>query len=546
LASSSGDKTVRLWDVRSGSLLRSLEGHSSGVDTVAFAGEGMTLASGSADNTIRLWDAKSGRLLRILEGHSNWVNAVAFTRDGMTLASGSEDKTIRLWDLQSGRCVAIFSGILKGAMTVTREAYFLTSGDVDIRPSLSLYIDTPGESYARLYLPVGGLREVLENPERVAAVLIHHQIPPDQLRTDLAAAGLGGGALWDGERRILPTEERAAESVTTAGPSSSSFRPGAGFDETTTLVGRQPKVEEIQALVQGRCPSVIIGPRRSGKTWLLRYLERQLSTVSSVYYVSLEGKTLVTADDLAQALAPELVGDGKRTPSQRFRSLWEKGNRPIFLLDEIAHLHKADGTLFPWLRALGQEFAGLILAGSPLDFITVVRRAAEIAPGSSFGNDITPVVLGPIGEEEAERFLVETSGQQIPLSTARRVIEMCGAWPFYLQVMGHALSERVRIGDRRPLHDPHELRNIYEQRLLVERNAAFESRWAELPTEVRSFLLKHYMERPEFLRLPQAERVRLLDAGLCTATGIWLADPPFFDWIRHHRSLLDAEKKDPQ
>src|SRR5262249_54778365 len=80
------------------------------VDSVAFHGDGKTLASASHDRTIRLWDVTTGRELHILRGHTSWVRSVAFSPDGKSLASGSEDKTVRLWDVATGPERAVISG----------------------------------------------------------------------------------------------------------------------------------------------------------------------------------------------------------------------------------------------------------------------------------------------------------------------------------------------------------------------------------------------------------------------------------------------------
>ena len=70
-------------------LLRTLEGHQGAVLSVAFDPQGGTLASGSDDKTVKLWEARSGKLLRTLEGHQDSVMSVAFDPQGGTLASGS-------------------------------------------------------------------------------------------------------------------------------------------------------------------------------------------------------------------------------------------------------------------------------------------------------------------------------------------------------------------------------------------------------------------------------------------------------------------------
>jgi WD40 repeat protein len=121
LASGSGDRTVKLWDTASGNELRSLSGHSTWINSVAFSPDGRVLASGSgqlggdgvnANNAIKLWDVASGSELRTLIGHSAWITAVAFSRDGKLLASASGDRTVKLWDPTGGREQRTLDGFL--------------------------------------------------------------------------------------------------------------------------------------------------------------------------------------------------------------------------------------------------------------------------------------------------------------------------------------------------------------------------------------------------------------------------------------------------
>lgn len=105
LASSSADKTIKIWDLESGTETCELVGHKMSVNAIAFNLDGSLLASGSADKTIKLWNIKTGEEVRSFTGHGLAVNAIAFSPDGQTLASGSADKTIKLWHLDSGEVI---------------------------------------------------------------------------------------------------------------------------------------------------------------------------------------------------------------------------------------------------------------------------------------------------------------------------------------------------------------------------------------------------------------------------------------------------------
>ncbi|GAB7352501.1 hypothetical protein MBLNU459_g2903t1 [Dothideomycetes sp. NU459] len=65
------------------------------------------LACGTADGMVRLWDLRSGMVHRSLVGHTGPVTALQF--DDVHLVTGSADRSIRIWDLRTGSIYDAFA-----------------------------------------------------------------------------------------------------------------------------------------------------------------------------------------------------------------------------------------------------------------------------------------------------------------------------------------------------------------------------------------------------------------------------------------------------
>jgi WD40 repeat protein len=91
------DSRPRIYDVQTGEELLQIEGVA--VLSLAFSPDGKRLVTGGdwGDHTVRVWDAKTGKELRKYEGHGGSVGCVAFFPDGQRIASASYDGTARIW-----------------------------------------------------------------------------------------------------------------------------------------------------------------------------------------------------------------------------------------------------------------------------------------------------------------------------------------------------------------------------------------------------------------------------------------------------------------
>jgi len=93
------DQLVKLWNVRTGCLMRSLRGHSGVITDLCVSSDNALLATSSEDGVVRIWNAADGTPLTLLQGHTDTINYVHFHPYYNLLLTGSDDGTARAWDL---------------------------------------------------------------------------------------------------------------------------------------------------------------------------------------------------------------------------------------------------------------------------------------------------------------------------------------------------------------------------------------------------------------------------------------------------------------
>jgi len=153
---------VRLWSLPKGNF-QNLTGHIETVQSLAFSADGSQLASGSGwpdnsiDRSVRIWDVATGAPKRVLNGHPTGVYSLAFNPATAELASASYDGTLNTWNVSTGDNTASLFAKDGGALAFSPNASTFAVGNQTV--------DLATEEFTPLCLRASTIQGIAFSPD---------------------------------------------------------------------------------------------------------------------------------------------------------------------------------------------------------------------------------------------------------------------------------------------------------------------------------------------------------------------------------------------
>jgi WD40 repeat protein len=102
MVTGSKDNTLRLWNLKNGTMLKTMKGHRTWVQGVAVSRDGQLIASSDIAGVLIAWNGETGECLRPpIQAHKKWIRWIELSPDGTMLATGSSDTTTKIWSTEN-------------------------------------------------------------------------------------------------------------------------------------------------------------------------------------------------------------------------------------------------------------------------------------------------------------------------------------------------------------------------------------------------------------------------------------------------------------
>ncbi|WP_437978630.1 TIR domain-containing protein [Sorangium sp. So ce295] len=211
VVSASGDGTLKVWELSTGRLLSTLQGHVHGVSDCAISPDGQRVVSAAADWTLKVWDLATGQPLATLQGHAMGVRSCAISPDGQRIVSSSADRTLKVWELATGRLLSTLEGHSDwvNACAVSPDGRHIVSASSD--RTLKVWDLATGQPVATLHGHARGVRSCAISPDgqRIVSGAADRTLKIWELATGRLLSTLEGHSDWITACAVSPDGRRA-------------------------------------------------------------------------------------------------------------------------------------------------------------------------------------------------------------------------------------------------------------------------------------------------------------------------------------------------
>ena len=150
--------------------IESLIGHSDWIRAIAFSTNGKYLVSGSNDRTVRLWDLQTGQLIRLLKGHKQRVKCIQISENGKLIISASADNTLKIWEIATGNCIRTIktsqhSKTVLNAIAINSDLSIIATGSTSRQGTIKLWNWKTGEMIDAVKAASSGIRSLAMSPD---------------------------------------------------------------------------------------------------------------------------------------------------------------------------------------------------------------------------------------------------------------------------------------------------------------------------------------------------------------------------------------------